>query len=226
MQSIGDIVTVVAVLLFLWTFVPKPARVFVRAHAGALIASTAHVAADMLHLLWQALTPLAYRLVTGSVPADLAQVQREANRRRAAQQRAALDFGAYDDEQAEEPAAAGGSLPRPVEAGGARADAEKSGGAGGVEAQKDPVSAPITEEEIAQLGAAIRHKHTAAKSNKAECIKAGWGLTKSGSDPRYKRASYLFDLATQPQPTPEPYPTISADREAQAAERRQEVKTA
>lgn len=228
MGILGDLFTIALVLLGLWTFTPRRFQDWSVDVVQWLFTHSVRTVGEACRVVFTAITPLAYKLVTGRVPADLGRVQRqrEVDRQTRERERAALDYGnQFDDEANEAAPCAGGALPHAVERIKPRADAESTGGDGGVEAEKEPLFAPITPEELQQLGVAIRHKYTAAKANKAECIKAGWGLTKSGSDPRYKRASQLFDLATQPQPEPEPYPTIAEDRKQQAA-KRQEATTA
>jgi hypothetical protein len=101
---------------------------------------------------------------------------------------------------------------------------------GGVEQENTTPFAPATEEELRALAIALRHNLTTADKTKSGAIKAGWGLTRSGSDPRYARASQLYDLATRVPEPEEPYPTLAAKRrEAAAAKPRskpREVETA
>jgi hypothetical protein len=99
-----------------------------------------------------------------------------------------------------------------------------------VEQENTTPFAPATEEELRALAIALRHNLTTADKTKSGAIKAGWGLTRSGSDPRYARASQLYDLATRVPEPEEPYPTLAAKRrEAAAAKPRskpREVETA
>ena len=68
---------------------------------------------------------------------------------------------------------------------------------------------PATADEVQALGRALRHNLTSADKTKSGAIKAGWGLSRSGTDPRYRRASQLYDLATkEPAPPPRAEPVI------------------
>ncbi len=76
---------------------------------------------------------------------------------------------------------------------------------GGVEQEESPAFAPAAPEEIQALAVALRHNLTTADKTKSGAIKAGWGLTRSGSDPRYRRASALYDLATKGTESGQPF---------------------
>ncbi len=69
--------------------------------------------------------------------------------------------------------------------------------------------APATADEVQALARALRHNLTSADKTKSGAIKAGWGLSRSGTDLRYRRASELYDLATKPA---EPFPELGAEK--------------
>lgn len=80
---------------------------------------------------------------------------------------------------------------------------------GGAPATTAEEFAPATADELRALARALRHNLTTPDTTKSGAIKAGWGLARSGTDPRYKRASQLYDLATTPEPPPARFPELT-----------------
>lgn len=116
-----------------------------------------------------------------------------------------------DPARRQRPSLAGGAPHAAVECEIRLPAAEKPALHGGVEATEAAFQPP-TAEEIQALARALRHKYTAAKSTKSDDIKAGWGLSRSGTDPRYRRASELYDLAVKPAEPPSPFPELDAEK--------------
>lgn len=76
--------------------------------------------------------------------------------------------------------------------------------------------APATPEEVQALARALRHNHTTPDKTKSGAIKAGWGLSRSGTDPRYRRASQLYDLATTPEEPASKFPELTPEKKRAA----------
>jgi hypothetical protein len=134
--------------------------------------------------VWIAISPALYKLVTGDVPPSMRARRRVESR---------------------------GAAHRAVEEHEPHQDAQSSNLHGGEESQSAVEMEPITTDELRRLAVALRHNYTTADKTKSGAIKAGWGIARSGSDPRYLRASQLYDLATAPE---EPiYPNLEASRQ-------------
>ena len=107
------------------------------------------------------------------------------------------------------------SLPPPVQPEYSLPAAENPDLHGGDSPPTEGEIPPATADEVQALGRALRHNLTSADKTKSGAIKAGWGLSRSGTDPRYRRASQLYDLATkEPAPPPRPEPVITRRRQA------------
>ena len=86
---------------------------------------------------------------------------------------------------------------------------------GGEPTPEEGEIAPATPEEVIALARALRHNFTSADKTKAGAIRAGWGIkTRSGTDPKYRRASQLYDLATK-EPEPKPRPELRITRRSE-----------
>lgn len=159
-------------------------------HAGQLAAQAWRFCVELAR--W--LEPRAYRLVTGRDP----------------HARSGVMFAAR------EPSAAGGALPPPVRGEPPPPAAENAALHGGEPTvEREPI-APATPEELQALGRALRHNLTSADKTKSGAIKAGWGLARSGTDPRYRRASQLYDLATRPEEPAQRFPELTPDKKRAA----------
>ena len=107
------------------------------------------------------------------------------------------------------------TLPAPVPADFPLPAAENPDLHGGYPPPTEANFPPATADELQALGRALRHNLTSADKTKSGAIKAGWGLSRSGTDPRYRRASQLYDLATkEPAPPPRAEPVINRRRQA------------
>jgi hypothetical protein len=161
------------------------------------------VAGDTLRDLWAATRPLAYRLITGDDAPPLGEQPRHLT----VELRGALHHNVEDD------------FPLPA--------AENDDLHGGVEDENQPDFAPASEEELRALALALRHNLTTQDKTKSGAIKAGWGLARSGTDPRYARASELYDLATRPPEPEKEFPTLAAARKdaEQPRQRRSKART-
>jgi hypothetical protein len=134
--------------------------------------------------VWIAISPALYKLVTGDVPPSI-------------RKRGRVDIG--------------GVPHRMVELQEPQHNEQNIDLHGGEEPQSAVEMEPITADELRRLAVALRHNYTTADKTKSGAIKAGWGIARSGSDPRYLRASQLYDLATAPE---EPiYPNLEASRQ-------------
>ena len=196
-----NIFLVACVLLFISTFLPKHTRQKIR-NAPAyvlpfLAATTKFLAAHAAQLAAQAwrfcielgrlVEPPLYHLVTGRDPAA-----------RSGQMFPTVGGVLHTP-----------TLPPPVPATSPLPAAENPALHGEDPPPTEAEFPPATAEELQALGRALRHNLTSADKTKSGAIKAGWGLSRSGTDPRYKRASQLYDLATkEPAPPPRAEPVI------------------
>ena len=195
------------ILLFLSSFLPRRittkianAPAYAVPFAAALIHWLAAHMAILFSCAWRfcvelgrLLEPLAYRLVTGRDPA--------------------ARTGAMFQFERREVYAAGEALPPPVPADFPLLAAENVDLHGGDPPPTEAEIPPATPEELQALGRALRHNLTSADKTKSGAIKAGWGLSRSGTDPRYRRASQLYDLATK-EPAPPPRSELRITRRA------------
>ncbi|KPV50352.1 hypothetical protein SE17_27450 [Kouleothrix aurantiaca] len=192
-----NIFFVAAVLLFVSTFLPKRTRQKIRnapAHLLPFLAAAAKFlaahAGQLAALAWRffvelgrLVEPLLYRAVTGRDPH--------------------ARTGQMFAFETREPYTIGGSAPPSVPADFPLPAAESTPPHGGEPTPEEGEIAPATPEEVIALARALRHNLTSADKTKAGAIRAGWGIkTRSGTDPKYRRASQLYDLATK-EPAPE-----------------------
>ena len=206
-----NIFLVVAVLLFASTFLPKRLRrkvadapAYLVPFLAALVPFLAAHAGQLAALAWRFFVELgrvvestAYRAVTGRDPH--------------------ARTGQMFAFETREPYTIGGSAPPSVPADFPLPAAESTPPHGGEPTEEAGEIAPATPEEVIAIARALRHNFTSADKTKSGAIKAGWGLSRSGTDPRYKRASQLYDLATkEPAPPPRPEPVITRRAEPKA----------
>ena len=167
--------------------VPFAAALFrwLAAHMAILLSYAWHFCVELGHLV----EPTLYHLVTGRDPA--------------------ARTGAMFHFEHREAYAAGEALPPPVLADFPLPAAENPALHGEDPPPTEGEIPPATADEVQALGRALRHNLTSADKTKSGAIKAGWGLSRSGTDPRYRRASQLYDLATkEPVPPPRSEPVI------------------
>ena len=191
------------ILLFLSSFLPRRittkianAPAYAVPFAAALLRWLAAHMAILFSYAWRfcvelgrLVEPLAYRLVTGRDPA--------------------ARTGAMFRSERREAYAADEALPPPVPPTSPLPAAENAALHGGDPPPTEADFPPATADELQALGRALRHNLTSADKTKSGAIRAGWGLSRSGTDPRYRRASQLYDLATkEPEPKPRPEPVI------------------
>ncbi len=197
------------ILLFLSSFLPRRittkianAPAYAVPFAAALLRWLAAHMAILFSYAWRfcielgrLIEPPLYRLVTGRDPA--------------------ARTGAMFRFERREVYAVGEALPAPVPADFPLPAAENPDLHGGYPPPTEANFPPATADELQALGRALRHNLTSADKTKSGAIKAGWGLSRSGTDPRYRRASQLYDLATkEPVPLPRPEPVITRRRQA------------
>lgn len=193
----GDLLTIILVLAGVW-YVLMPAWLRDVAVGGA---------ADIVRAAWRAVAPLvrwlAYDVIVG----------RRAVNRSADAPPALLstDEDADGDDRAVQPA------PAPMGADGAtavqRARTDSTEGVGAAPGGGLDLTA---EELVAVQKMLYAHRRALAFGqalSKTDAIKAGFGVGRSGSNPKYQRASAIYDsLLGEPEPAVK-YPTLAAQRE-------------
>ena len=184
------------ILLFLSSFLPRRittkianAPAYAVPFAAALLRWLAAHMAILFSYAWRfcvelgrLVEPPLYHLVTGRDPTDRT--------------------GAMFHFERREAYVAGEALPPPVPPNFPLPADENPDLHGGDPPPAEAEIPPATADELQALGRALRHNLTSADKTKSGAIKAGWGLSRSGTDPRYRRASQLYDLATK-EPAPE-----------------------
>ncbi|KPV52326.1 hypothetical protein SE17_16170 [Kouleothrix aurantiaca] len=208
-----------ALLLFAATLLPRRMRQrfadapsyvvpFLRAAVPWLAAHLAQLAAQAWRFcveLGRLIEPLAYRLVTGRDPAAReGQMFHSGGTMYRAQSWGDNASGLIDAD----------ALPPPVPVESPLPAAENPDLHGGDPLPTEAEIPPATADELQALGRALRHNLTSADKTKSGAIKAGWGLSRSGTDPRYRRASQLYDLATK-EPVPPPRPELRITRRSE-----------
>lgn len=187
--------------LVLWALIPRPIRVSLRGGLGPLVHALADGVRAIARPVWRGVYGVLCRLYGVDPSEDAGPVVTSSAR----------------DERPAFPAV----HPAPAPIGAAAAPA--------VQSHRPPVTdgaspAPgaalaLTEEELQavqrMLYAWRRAQAFGDTLSKTDAIKAGWGLGRSGSNPRYLRASVIYDaLLGEPEPAVK-YPTLTAQRDYQ-----------